>query len=103
VAGGPRLWRVCQLFQPPGSDCPRCGELGDGQRGVFSDANLSSGEREDRSNRWIFLPLLVIGLLSAFLPAYTERKGLWVLDGDTARWLGVFLYVAGGALRIWPT
>ena len=68
----------------------------------FSEANLSSGEREDRSNRWIFLPLLMIGLLSAFLPAYTERKGLWVLDGDTARWLGVFLYVAGGALRIWP-
>ena len=68
----------------------------------FSEANLSSGEREDRSNRWIFLPLLVIGLLSAFLPAYTERKGLWVLDGDTVRWLGVFLYVAGGALRIWP-
>ena len=41
----------------------------------FSEANLSSGEREDRSNRWIFLPLLVIGLLSAFLPAYTERRG----------------------------
>jgi protein-S-isoprenylcysteine O-methyltransferase Ste14 len=68
----------------------------------FSEANLSSGEREDRSNRWIFLPLLVIGLLSAFLPAYTERKGWWVLDGDTVRWLGVFLYAAGGALRIWP-
>ena len=68
----------------------------------FSDANLSSGEREDRSNRWIFLPLLVVGLLSSFLPAYTERKELWILDGDIVRWLGVFLYVAGGALRIWP-
>ena len=68
----------------------------------FSEANLSSGEREDRSNRWIFLPLLVVGLLSAFLPAYTERKGWWVLDGDTVRWFGVFLYVAGGAMRIWP-
>jgi hypothetical protein len=49
---------------------------------LFSDANLSSGEREDRSNRWIFIPLLVIGLLSAFLPAYTERKEWGVLDGD---------------------
>ena len=68
----------------------------------FSEANLSSGEREDRSNRWIFVPLLVIGLLSAYLPAYTERKGWWVLDGEAVRWLGVFLYVAGGALRIWP-
>jgi len=68
----------------------------------FSEANLSSGEREDRSNRWIFLSLLVIGLLSAFLPAYTERKGWWLLGGDTVRWIGVFLYVAGGALRIRP-
>ena len=68
----------------------------------FSEVNLSSGEREDRSNRWIFLPLLVIGLLSAFLPAYAERQGWWVLDGETVRWLGVFFYLAGGALRIWP-
>ena len=68
----------------------------------FSDVNLSSGEREDRSNRWIFLPLLAIGLLSAFLPAYAERQGWWVLDGETVRWLGVFFYLAGGALRIWP-
>jgi protein-S-isoprenylcysteine O-methyltransferase Ste14 len=68
----------------------------------FSDVNLSSGEREDRSNRWIFVPLLVIGLLSAFLPAYAERQGWWILDGETVRWLGVFFYLAGGALRIWP-
>ena len=68
----------------------------------FSDVNLSSGDREDRSNRWIFLPLLVIGLVSAFLPAYAERQGWWVLDGETVRWLGVFFYLAGGALRIWP-
>ena len=54
----------------------------------FSDVNLSSGEREDRSDRWIFIPLLVIGLLSAYLPAYTDRKGWWVLDGDTVRWVG---------------
>jgi protein-S-isoprenylcysteine O-methyltransferase Ste14 len=68
----------------------------------FSDANLSSGEREDRSNRWIFIPLLAIGLLSAYVPAYTDRKGWWVLDGDAVRWLGVSLYLTGGALRIWP-
>ena len=67
-----------------------------------SDANLSSGEREDRSNRWIFLPLLTIGLLSGFLPAYTERKGWGILDGEIVRWLGLSLYVSGGALRIAP-
>jgi len=67
-----------------------------------SDANLSSGEREDRSNRWVFLPLLAIGLLSGFLPAYMERKGWWILDGEIVRWLGLSLYVSGGALRIAP-
>ena len=50
-----------------------------------SDANLSSGEREDRSKNpcWIFLPLLTIGLLSGFLPAYTERKGWGFLTGSS--------------------
>jgi protein-S-isoprenylcysteine O-methyltransferase Ste14 len=67
-----------------------------------SDANLSSGEREDRSNRWILLPLFAVGFLSGFLPPYTERKGWWILNGNILRWLGLSLYVSGGALRIVP-
>jgi protein-S-isoprenylcysteine O-methyltransferase Ste14 len=68
----------------------------------FSGGNLSPGEREDRSNRWVIAAFGLIGLLSAYLPAYTDRKDLWTLDGDAVRWLGVFLFAAGGALRIWP-
>ena len=70
--------------------------------GLLSSANLSTGEREDRSNRWIIGALGLLGLLSAWLPAYTDRKEFWVLDGDAVRWLGVALYVGGGALRLWP-
>lgn len=69
---------------------------------LFTGANLSPGEREDRGNRWIFIPLAIIALLAAYLPAYTDRHGLWILDGDAARWLGVLLYAVGGALRMWP-
>jgi len=69
---------------------------------LFSSANLSVGEREDRSNRWIIGALGLIGLLSAWLPAYTDRKEFWTLDGDAVRWIGVVLYAAGGALRLWP-
>ena len=69
---------------------------------VFSSANLSTGEREDRSNRWVIGALGVIGLLSAWLPAYTDRREFWTMDGDTVRWIGVVLYAVGGALRLWP-
>jgi protein-S-isoprenylcysteine O-methyltransferase Ste14 len=69
---------------------------------LFSSGNLSSGEREDRSNRWIIGAIGLIGLLSAWLPAYTDRKGFWILDGDAIRWLGVALFAGGGALRMWP-
>ena len=69
---------------------------------LFSGGNLSPGEREDRGNRCVLAAFGVIGLLLAYLPAYTDRKGFWTLDGDAVRWLGVVLFAAGGALRIWP-
>jgi protein-S-isoprenylcysteine O-methyltransferase Ste14 len=58
--------------------------------------------REARGNRWVIAVFTVIGFLNAYLPAYTDRKELWTIDGDTIRWLGVVLFAAGGALRIWP-
>src|SRR6516165_5387998 len=69
---------------------------------LFSGGNLSPGEREDRGNRWVLAAFGVIGILLAYLPAYTDRKDFWTLDGDAIRWLGVILSAAGGALRIWP-
>ena len=61
---------------------------------VFSRGNLSPGKREDRSNRWVILTFGLIGLLAAYLPAYTDRKEFWTIDGDTIRWLGVLLFAA---------
>jgi protein-S-isoprenylcysteine O-methyltransferase Ste14 len=69
---------------------------------LFSSGNLSPGVREDRTNRWVIVAFALIGLLLAYLPAYTDRKEIWTLDGDAIRWLGVVLFAAGGALRIWP-
>jgi protein-S-isoprenylcysteine O-methyltransferase Ste14 len=68
----------------------------------FAGGNLSPGVREARSNRWVLPVFGIIGFLNAFLPAYTDRKELWTIDGDTIRWIGVVLFTAGGALRIWP-
>jgi len=68
----------------------------------FAGGNLSPGVREARSNRWVIAVFAIIGFLNAYLPAYTDRKELWTFDGNTIRWLGVALFVTGGALRIWP-
>lgn len=65
-------------------------------------ASLSSGEREDRKNRWVLTAFGIIGFLSAFLPPYADRKEFWTFDGDTVRWLGVIVFVIGGILRLWP-
>jgi protein-S-isoprenylcysteine O-methyltransferase Ste14 len=70
--------------------------------GVLSGGNLIPGVREDRANRWVIAASGLIGLLDAYLPAYTDRNEFWTLDEDAIRWLGVVLFAAGGALRIWP-
>ncbi|MFJ4294296.1 methyltransferase family protein [Cupriavidus sp. NPDC089707] len=69
---------------------------------LFSGGNVSSGMREDRGNRWVLGAFGVLGLLAAYLPAFTDRIGFWTLDGDTVRWIGVALFAAGGVLRLWP-
>jgi protein-S-isoprenylcysteine O-methyltransferase Ste14 len=68
----------------------------------FAGGNISSGEREDRGNRWVLAAFGIIGLLGAWLPAYTDRKNFWIVDGDAVRWLGVALFTVGGVVRLWP-
>ena len=69
---------------------------------AFSGVNITSGVKEDRSNRWVIGAFSLIGLLLAFFPAYTDRHGWLVFGGDGLRWIGVVLFAAGGVLRLWP-
>lgn len=69
---------------------------------IPSGGGISSGEKEDRSNRWVLAVISVIALLMAYFSAYTDRVGFWTLDGDRLRWMGVVLCAAGGVLRIMP-
>ncbi|NUU37865.1 isoprenylcysteine carboxylmethyltransferase family protein [Pseudomonas sp. C2B4] len=69
---------------------------------LFTEVNLSAGEREDRANRWVIPAFGVIGLVSGFLPAYTDRIDVWTFGGEGVRWLGALLFILGGALRLWP-
>lgn len=69
---------------------------------LFAGGNISPGVREDRGNRWIIAAIGLLGLLAAYLPALTDRKEFWTLDGDTIRWIGIVFFAIGGALRLWP-
>ena len=44
----------------------------------------------------------LLGVLDAYLPAYTDRIDFLTFGGDAVRWLGVLLYTAGGVLRLAP-
>ena len=68
----------------------------------FTSGNLSSGEKEDRGNRWVFTAFSLIAILSAFVPPYTDRIAFWTIDGESTRWIGVLVYILGGTLRLWP-
>jgi len=69
---------------------------------IPSGGGISSGEKEDRSNRWVLGAFGVIALLMSFFSSYTDRIGFWTVDGDTMRWVGVVVCFLGGLLRILP-
>ena len=69
---------------------------------IFSEGHVGSGVREDRSNRWVIAAFAVLGVINAFLPAFTDRIGFLVFGGGGVRWFGVALYGIGGALRLAP-
>jgi protein-S-isoprenylcysteine O-methyltransferase Ste14 len=65
---------------------------------MFTQGNLNPGEREDRGNRWVIWAIMGLSLALA----YTDRIGLWTLDGEALRWIGVVLGAIGGTFRILP-
>jgi protein-S-isoprenylcysteine O-methyltransferase Ste14 len=67
-----------------------------------SSSGLSSGEREDRGNRWVVPALLLLSLLLAWLPPYLDGRDLWTLHEPIIPYAGLILYVLGGVLRIVP-
>jgi protein-S-isoprenylcysteine O-methyltransferase Ste14 len=68
----------------------------------FAGGNISSGVREDHGNRWVLAASGVIGLLDAFLPAWSDRREIWTFGGDAVRRIGMVLFAVGGALRLLP-
>ena len=67
-----------------------------------SEISVSSGVKEDRSNRWVLGAFSLLGLALAFFPAWTDRIGFLVFGGATLRWIGIVVFTIGGALRLYP-
>jgi protein-S-isoprenylcysteine O-methyltransferase Ste14 len=69
---------------------------------MFTEGNISSGEHEDRSNRWVIVAFVVLGFVSAFVAPYTDRIDVLTIDGDATRWTGIAVLLAGSIMRIAP-
>jgi protein-S-isoprenylcysteine O-methyltransferase Ste14 len=68
---------------------------------VFSDfGGMNPGKKEDRGNRWIFGPILVLSLAMAVLPAYLDGRDWWTTDEAVTPYVGLALLTLGGALRL---
>ena len=68
---------------------------------AFSGSSgLGIGRREDPSSRWIFIPLIVIAIVFAWLPPHLDRLNRWTIDGDTVRYLGLIITAIGGFVRV---
>ena len=68
--------------------------------GFSGSSFFGTGRREDKSNRWIFIPLIVIALVFAWLPPHFDRLNRWNIDGDVARYIGLLIATVGGYLRL---
>jgi protein-S-isoprenylcysteine O-methyltransferase Ste14 len=68
---------------------------------VFSGfGGMNPGKKEDRGNRWIFGPVIVLTLGMAVLPAYLDGRDLWTTDEAVTPYVGVALLTLGGVLRL---
>ena len=68
---------------------------------VFSDfGGMNPGKKEDRGNRWIFGPFVVLALGLAVLPPYLDGRDWWVTDEAVTPYVGLALLTLGGALRL---
>jgi protein-S-isoprenylcysteine O-methyltransferase Ste14 len=68
---------------------------------AFSGSSgLGIGRREDPSSRWIFVPLILLAIVFAWLPPHLDRLNRWTIDGNTVRYLGLMITAVGGFVRV---
>jgi protein-S-isoprenylcysteine O-methyltransferase Ste14 len=62
--------------------------------------NVCIGRRDDPGNNWIFLPMLLVGLMMGWLPAYQDRRHIWMIGGNGVAYAGLLLFGLGTIFRL---
>ena len=68
--------------------------------GFTGSSGSEIGRREDPSSRWIFIPLVALVVVFAWLPPHLDRLNVWSIDGDLCRYLGLTVTAIGGYIRL---
>lgn len=63
-------------------------------------SGISGGEKHSSASKTILYAFGVVILLLVLVPPYCDRRNIWVIDGDAARYFGLFLFFAGSTLRL---
>src|SRR5207248_6951347 len=68
---------------------------------AFSGSSVLRKDRqEDPSSRSIFVPLIIIAIVFAWLPPHLDHLDCWTIDGDAVRYTGLIITAIGGFLRV---
>jgi protein-S-isoprenylcysteine O-methyltransferase Ste14 len=63
-------------------------------------SGISAGEKHSAASKTILYGFGVVLVLLTLVPPYCDRRDIWVIDGDAARYFGLFLFFAGSILRL---
>jgi protein-S-isoprenylcysteine O-methyltransferase Ste14 len=63
-------------------------------------SGISGGEKHSSASKTILYAFGVVLVLLTLVPPYCDRRDIWVIDGDAARYFGLFLFFAGSILRL---
>jgi protein-S-isoprenylcysteine O-methyltransferase Ste14 len=65
-----------------------------------STSGLSPGETHSSASKTILYGFGIVILAIVLVPAYCDRRDIWIIDGDTIRYSGLALFFVGSILRL---
>jgi protein-S-isoprenylcysteine O-methyltransferase Ste14 len=63
-------------------------------------SGLSSGKSASPQSKRIVLWFIILTVFMTLIAPFCDRRELWVIDGDAARYLGLALYWIGSVIRL---